>query len=359
MIPGVTGATGFVGMTHIAALCRAGIRPRILVRKGHPWANNAPTELDVVVGDLHDEEALARFTQGLTHLFHYAARASFKAPEEQLYAINVEGTKNLVAAAAPEVRIVMASTQAVVLRDADILEGDESLSTNAVDFDPYGRTKALAEELVTARENGFVVRPPWVWGAGDTNNLPTLLKPKLRGYMRFIDHGKNRVETVHTVNLVAAMHRVGVAPGLTERIFFATDDEPTEVKKFTNELLVACGLESESRSAPSWMIRGYSLLRKARGKQPVIPRASLVYMTREQVFSDERLRAMTGHEDLVSRRQGLDELTDWCDAMGGATQLVDGRKQGRNQELVEGTWMFLLEKSSSIHALSQCLTSGT
>ena len=359
MTPGVTGATGFVGMTHTAALCRAGIRPRILVRKGHPWANNAPVELDVVVGDLHDQDALQRFTQGLTHIFHYAARASFQAPEEQLHSINVEGTQNLVAAAAPEVKIVMASTQAVVLRDADILEGDESLSTHAVDFDPYGRTKALAEELVTLRENGFVVRPPWVWGAGDTNNLPTVLKPKIRGYMRFIDHGKNRVETVHTANLVAAMHRVGVAVDLNERIFFATDEDPTEVKKFTNDLLVACGLDSESRSAPSWMIRGYSLLRKARGKRPVIPRASLVYMTRHQIFSDDRLRAMTGHRDLVSREQGLRELTQWCEAMGGAARLVDGRKQGRNQELVEGTWTFLLEESPSIAALSQCLTSET
>ena len=58
MIPGVTGATGFVGMVHIAALCRAGIRPRILVRAGHPWAINPPDEVEVVVGDLHDTGAL-------------------------------------------------------------------------------------------------------------------------------------------------------------------------------------------------------------------------------------------------------------------------------------------------------------
>ena len=359
MIPGVTGATGFVGMTHIAALCQAGLRPRILVRSGHPWSKNAPSEVDVVVGDLHDLDALKKFADGLTHIFHYAARASFQATEEQLHSINVQGTRNLVAAAPDDVRIVFASTQAVVLRDADILNGDESLSTNAVDFDPYGRTKALAEELVTQRTNGFVVRPPWVWGAGDTNNLPTVLKPKLRGYMRFIDHGRNRVETVHAANLVAAMHRVAIAEGLSEKVFFATDGEPIQVKGFTNDLLLACGLEAESRSSPSWIVRGYSLLRKARGKRPVIPRASLVYMTRHQIFSDERLRSMTGHHDLISRREGLEELTRWCEAMGGAKQLVAGRQQGRNQDLVEKTWAFLMEKSESIRALSQCLTSGS
>ena len=358
MIPGVTGATGFVGMVHIAALCRAGIRPRILVRGGHPWATNAPDEVEVVVGDLHDKAALKDFGRGLTHVFHYAARASFTAPEQQLQKINVEGTRNLLEALQPETRIVMASTQAAVLRDADIVDGDESLSTHAVDFDPYGRSKAEAEALVTAHLNGYVVRPPWVWGAGDTNNLPTVLKPKIRGYMRFIDHGQNRVETVHAANLVAAMHRVGHSKELSAKVFFATDDAPIQVKAFTNALLEACDLEAESRSAPSWLIRGYSLLRKARGKRPVIPRASLVYMTREQIFSDQRLRTLTGHQDLVSRDDGLEELTQWCREMGGPSSLIDGRKQGKNHGLIEATWTFLTEKSSSTLSLSECLTSG-
>ena len=47
MIPGVTGATGFVGMVHIAALCRAGIRPRILVR-GDTRGLQTPDEVEVV-----------------------------------------------------------------------------------------------------------------------------------------------------------------------------------------------------------------------------------------------------------------------------------------------------------------------
>ena len=133
MIPGVTGATGFVGMVHIAALCRAGIRPRILVRGGHPWATNAPDEVEVVVGDLHDKAALKDFGRGLTHVFHYAARASFTAPEQQLQKINVEGTRNLLEALQPETRIVMASTQAAVLRDADIVDGDTCIRNSLLE----------------------------------------------------------------------------------------------------------------------------------------------------------------------------------------------------------------------------------
>ena len=181
----------------------------------------------------------------------------------------------------------MASTHSTVLRDADILDGDETLSTHAVDFDPYGRSKADAEALVTARVNGYVVRPPWVWGAGDTNNLPTVIKPKLRGYMRFIDHGQNQVETVHVANLVAAMHRVALAKELAAKVFFATDDKPIQVKAFTNALFEACDLEPESRSAPSWLIRGYSLLRQARGKRPVISRAAGLHDAGTDIFIND------------------------------------------------------------------------
>lgn len=357
MTPGVTGATGFVGMVHAAALCRGGIRPRILVRPTHPWAQSAPEELDIAVGELGDVGALQAFCSGCSHVFHYAARASFKAPEAQLQAINVQGTGNLVRALSSNTRIVMASTHAVVLRDADIIEGDESLPTHAVDFDAYGRSKADAESLVIANPNGFVVRPPWVWGAGDTNNLPTVLKPKLRGYMRFIDRGQNRVETVHVANLVAAMHRVATHPSLERRVFFATDDTPVRVGDFTNELLNACALDTESRSVPSWFMRGYSVLRRVRGRQPVIPRASLIYMTREQTFSDQMLRSLTGHHDIISRGEGLEELASWCRKMGGAAELIDGRKQGKNQELVNATWEFLRYESPSVQTLSASLTS--
>ncbi len=357
MKPGVTGATGFVGMVHAAALCRAGIRPRILVRSTHPWAQHAPDELEVVVGELGDIEALKTFARGCSHVFHYAARASFHASEEQLQAINVRGTGNLVQALSDETRIVMASTQAVVLRDADIVEGDESLSTHAVDFDAYGRSKADAETLVTSYPNGFVVRPPWVWGAGDTNNLPTVLKPKIRGYMRFIDRGQNRVETVHAANLVAAMHRVAMLTSRDDRVFFATDEAPVKVGDFTNELLSACDLDVESRTVPGWLMRGYSVLRRVRGRRPVIPRASLIYMTREQTFSDARLRTLTGHKDIVSRGHGLEELTQWCRKMGGPSALIHGRKQGQNQDLVNATWSFLRNESPSVQTLSACLTS--
>ena len=99
--------------------------------------HKSTSQVEVVVGDLHDTGALEEFSRGLTHVFHYAARASFTAPEQQLHKINVEDAQSSRSPSA-RTRIVMASTQAAVLRDADIVDGDESLSTHAVDFDPYG-----------------------------------------------------------------------------------------------------------------------------------------------------------------------------------------------------------------------------
>ena len=82
-------------------------------------------------------------------------------------------------------------------------------------------------------------------------------------------------------------------------------------------------------------------------------------MTREQTFSDSRLRTTTGHSDVISRTKGLEELSVWCEAMGGAKKLIDGRQQGRNIELIESTWKFLLYESFSVSALAECLTTGS
>ena len=127
MLVGITGATGFIGMVHVVKALKNGDFVRVLVRPGHPWALEAPADIEVVVGDLANEEALKQFGLGLDACFHYAARASFKGDWEQFREVNVEGTRRLVEACEDVPRFIFCSTQAVILQDRDVLDGDENL----------------------------------------------------------------------------------------------------------------------------------------------------------------------------------------------------------------------------------------
>ena len=347
---GITGATGFVGMTHLAHCIRRGFAVRILVRPSHAYADQAPDGVEVVVGDVGDSRVLNQFADGLDVCFHYAARASFKGDWSKFETVNVVGTENLVSACKDVRRFVLCSTQAVLLADQDIREAEEGLAYPAKFFDSYARSKALAEQIVLkAHSGGCVVRPPWVWGAGDTNNLPTLIKPTLQGRMGYFDGGKNLLETVHVVNLVHAMNLAATSAVAGGKIYFVTDDEPVASKQFSNALLEACGLRAVHRNYPSKVVRAMLWAKGLDGESRVgITRSSFIYMTREQTFSDSAIRAELGYHCPVSRDEGLRELQRWSESIGGIESVCTGRRRGESERLVDSTWAHLMSSDALV-----------
>ena len=339
-------------MTHLAHCVRRGLGVRILVRPSHPYAEKPPKGVEVAVGDLGDLRALSVFADGIDTCFHYAARASFKGSWSKFETTNIVGTENLVSACEQVERLIYCSTQAVVLEDRDIREGDESLPYPTDFIDSYSKSKAMAEQVVLGHPGGAVVRPPWVWGAGDTNNLPTLIKPTLEGRMGYFDAGTNQLETVHVVNLVHALN-VAAGDGTSRgKVYFATDDEPVESKKFSNELLEACGLEPVHRKYPSAVVRAMLWADGLLGGGRVgINRSSFLYMTREQTFSDAAIRSDVGYACPVERADGLDEMTRWCKVIGGVEQVCSGRRRGDAAQLIARTWEFLLEDGALVAKL--------
>ncbi|MEE2959533.1 MAG: NAD-dependent epimerase/dehydratase family protein [Myxococcota bacterium] len=345
---GITGATGFMGMTHLAYFIRKNIKVRILVRPSHPWAESPPAGCRIVVGDLSDKESLRSFADGLSSCFHYAARANFKGDRDKFRQANTEGTKNLLEACLEVERFVFSSSQAVILRDENITEETESLPYPDQFIDHYGESKADAEKLCQQRHSGSsILRPGWVWGAGDTTNLPTLLKPALKKKMAFIDGGKNHSESTHIINFIDAANRVVKQDKTRGKIYFVTDDSPHQTQQFSNATLEACGLPACHRTVSSKLVKpllkiGNNFVSKAIN----LPYSSFIYLTKEQTFSDQALQQDVGYAHPISQKEGLRDLGTWIKAVGGASTVCTGRRRGEAKELVERTWDYLLHKCS-------------
>src|SRR5580693_4541007 len=97
----VTGGTGFVGAHVVRALLHDGGEVRCLVRAVSRRSNLENLPVEVVVGDVTDPVSLAAAMKGAQTVFHCAAdyRLYAKDPRE-LYRSNVEGTENVLRAAA-------------------------------------------------------------------------------------------------------------------------------------------------------------------------------------------------------------------------------------------------------------------
>jgi dihydroflavonol-4-reductase len=109
----VTGASGFIGANLVHELVANRHQVRALVRLGADLRGLAGVECERVEGDLSDRSRLKQGMQGCDWCFHVAASYHLWLPDyAPMYAANVEGTRNVIeaAAAAGCQRIVYTST---------------------------------------------------------------------------------------------------------------------------------------------------------------------------------------------------------------------------------------------------------
>jgi dihydroflavonol-4-reductase len=198
----VTGASGFVGGHVARKLLERGHSVRALVRGGSSLRDLEGVE--PVTGDLRDAGSLARAVAGCGLVFHAAADYRLWAAEpRELYESNVDGTRNLLAAAreAGVERVVYTSTVGCIgIRNGT--EGDETSPVSLDDMTgPYKRSKFLAEqqalEFAVQGLPVVIVNPTAPVGDHDAKPTPTgkIILDFLKGAMpAYIDTGLNLVD---------------------------------------------------------------------------------------------------------------------------------------------------------------------
>ena len=96
----LTGATGFLGRAVVDALIKDNATIRALVMRDDPLASMLPPSVDIVYGDVCDDQALKSFFSGADHetcVIHMAGIVSVASnPGMQLYRVNVNGTNNIL-----------------------------------------------------------------------------------------------------------------------------------------------------------------------------------------------------------------------------------------------------------------------
>ncbi len=259
----LTGASGFIGGKLAEQLLRDGRQVRVLARRPLPALEKLGAE--VVLGDLADPAALRRGCAGVGTVFHVAGRVGVWGPAAEFFQVNVEGTRQVIAAcrAAGVARLVYTSSPSVVYNGGDLSGVNESAPLCTQAPSAYPTSKAAAERLVTtahSKELATVsLRPHLVWGPGDKNVVPRVLALARQGRLKIIGSGQNRVDVTHITNVVAAhllaeqalanCHLIsdnasgglGAPRNPGGKAYFITNGEPIVLWDWINQLLRGVG----------------------------------------------------------------------------------------------------------------------
>jgi dihydroflavonol-4-reductase len=196
----VTGGTGFVGSHVCRCLLARGHDVRLLVRNVDKaraiFADLEKCGPELVAGDVTELSSARTALAGCTALVHAAATTPLQAGSvEQLYAVNVGGTKNLVGAALDlgiERIVSISSITAIFNPDASKVTAEAALADSKL---PYGQSKVESERYLRALQAGgaalAIVYPGGILGPDDPgfSDSCRAIKHRVEQGFRIFDDG--------------------------------------------------------------------------------------------------------------------------------------------------------------------------
>jgi nucleoside-diphosphate-sugar epimerase len=316
----VTGASGFIGGKLAERLLQEGYSVRCLVRPSSDTSRLERLDAQLAVGDLGDRASLAAAAAGCENVLHCAALVSDWATTAEIVAANVQGTRNLLAAAGSGRRFVHFSTTDVYGHPGTPGVRESHPATGAGNL--YARTKLLAElEVRAGAPHSVILRPATVYGPGSVEVVGAIAGALRNGSMLLIDRGRSVAGLSYVENLLDAALLALRREAAIGETFNVSDGLPVTWRQFTNDLAEGLGARPARFSLPyplasalgASLEGAYRLLRRATGLRlpPLLSRQAVQVLGRDQDFSCEKARELLGWEPRVGYEAAMAATVAW------------------------------------------------
>jgi len=321
----VTGGGGFLGQAICRQLVEAGYDVCTFNRSRHAALDELKVEQRH--GDIANLDTVLAASEDVDAVVHTAGKVGAWGRLEEYYEANVRGTDNVLAACEMHEidKVVFTSSPSVVHNGTDLNGVNESAPYATHFSSAYAQTKALAEQRVLAANSktlGTVaLRPHFIWGPGDPNLLPRILKQARAGRLRLIGGEPKKIDTTWIDNAAEA-HLLAlqkIAPGapIAGKAYFISQGEPVTIENLINSWLNADGFPPETRRMPLGLAQFLgTLLETVYGtlriqKEPPLTRFTVEQLSTAHWFDISAAKRDLGYAPKVSMAEGLARLSQF------------------------------------------------
>ena len=309
----ITGGTGFVGGALITRLKKSH-KIKAMTRSEAGSKKIAALGAEPVKCSLQNIKA--EHLQGSQVVIHSAAYVEEWGSRKDFWQANVEGTRNMIAAAreAGIQRFIFIGTEAALFDGHDLKDIDEQHPYPASTPFLYSETKREAEKIVlSANGPGLLtlsIRPRFVWGPGDTSILPTIIEMVTREKFMWLNNGEALTSTTYIDNLTQCVERA-LGRGQGGHAYFVADKQVNTMKSFLTRMLETQGITIPEKSVPAWLAKTAAFIvetiwRLFRIKsKPPMTRFGVSMLAANCTVKTDKARRELGYAPEVTVDQGL------------------------------------------------------
>ncbi len=321
----VTGAAGFLGSHLACSLSKDGRLVRGGVRKLAQAASWNTPGVSPIVANLLDRNSLMTAVQGVDMVYHCASVIPGKGNEEEIWRVNIEGTRNLLDAC------VKAGVPRLLFISSDSIYGDQhSASTDEqtparpkfFSEGNYPRSKWEGEKMVMDYHyQGLItvsiIRPCLMYGPGWSTGTDFLCRLAKRRLQRYVAGGQARLSLGYVENIIDGIKLAGTLPIAAGEAYNLSDKHPISMQDIVTTI---CRIKRRHHLAiplptPLWLHTCKLIHPLIKHIAPRIAEHTnpefIQFMSRDHVISIQKAHKQLGYAPNFSFEQGCQHLFKW------------------------------------------------
>jgi nucleoside-diphosphate-sugar epimerase len=290
-----------------------------LVRKIGGSVDLERAGVQLAIGDLRDDAAVARACEGVDVVYNVAAIYRQAGVNSETYrAVNATAIGRLVSAAADAGvrRVVHCSTVGV---HGDVQHPPATEDAPLRPGDVYQETKLEGERL--ARETGArrgievtIVRPTGIYGPGD-RRLLRMFRGVARQRFPILGNGDIYYHLTYIDDLVQGFRLCAERKEAANRTYIIAGGEVTTLNELVGIVARVAGVRPPSIHLPVWPFWVAGALCEAvcvpLGLEPPLYRRRVDFFTKSRAFDTTRARQELGYAPRVGLTEGISRTLEW------------------------------------------------